>query len=88
MTQAAVHTPTLRIDALPWLIANTIRIHGNRCLVVHRSTELSEDDDRYRPVLEFLAANQYSIQCGPDVGFDDDIEGGLGVVTTYRLAVP
>lgn len=88
MLQANPQTRTLQIDSLPWLVANTINIRGNRCLIVHRSTKLLDDDPRYRPVLEFLEANRHCVQCGPDVGPDRDIAGGLGEVTTYRLEVP
>ncbi len=88
MLQAVPRTQTLQIDALPWLVANTIRIRGDRCLIVQRSTQLSQDDETYRPVLEFLAANPHSVQCGPEISFDEDIKGGFGEVTTYRLAVP
>ncbi|WJJ56653.1 hypothetical protein PROPHIBWHA1_38 [Mycobacterium phage prophiBWHA-1] len=88
MLQAAPHTQTLQINALPWLIANTIKIHGNPCLVVHRSNKLSDDDALYRPVVEFLASHPHTVQCGPDERFDFNFKGGMGTVTTYRLAVP
>lgn len=87
MLQAAAHT-TLLIAYVPWLMARTMMMSGNRVLLVNRSIALPETSEIYQPVLEFLAENRHTIQVGPYVTLDENMASNHAIYTIYRLAVP
>lgn len=85
-TNSVVTGPRLVINSVPWLsVATGTRESGERHMPVHRSLELSVEDEMYQPVVAFLEQHPHFIEYGPVVIPDRAMAGGKAELTIYRL---
>ncbi|WP_078294484.1 hypothetical protein [Mycobacterium sp. D16R24] len=79
--------PKLDIENAPWFTAHAIGINFQPYLKVRRSLNVSEADEVYAPVREFLSAHPHEVENEAEVE-DATMDSGRAVDTLYRLTQP
>ncbi len=67
------------------LLARVISIKNQPVLVVHRSLQIDESGEMYRPVREYLDRHPHEVMVGPTVAPEPAWDGDMSELAFYRL---